>query len=144
MKRAFFFSIISLAGFFFYSCKQKKTLFETVSASHSNIQFTNTLEKHKAFGILYFLYYYNGGGVSIGDINNDGLPDIYFTANHKGGNKLYLNKGNFEFEDITEKAGVAGSSDWCTGSTMADGKRRGILVITSCGGSRHHNLEGQH
>ena len=117
-------------------------MFETVSSSHSNITFTNTLEKHKAFGILYFLYYYNGGGVSIGDINNDGLPDIYFTANHKGGNKLYLNKGNFEFEDITEKAGVSGSSDWCTGSTMADVNGDGLLDIYVCAVQGEHNLKG--
>src|SRR6201997_2383425 len=105
MKRSSLFSVVVLSGFFFYSCKPK-TLFESVPASHSNIRFTNTLEKHKAFGILYFLYYFNGGGVSTGDINNDGLPDIYFTANSKGHNKLYLNKGNFVFEDITDKAGV--------------------------------------
>ncbi|MGH2565738.1 MAG: FG-GAP repeat domain-containing protein, partial [Ginsengibacter sp.] len=82
MNKIFFPSIILLSALVFCSCKAK-TLFETIPASHSNIGFTNTLEKHKAFGILYFLYYYNGGGVSIGDINNDGLPDVYFTANHK-------------------------------------------------------------
>jgi hypothetical protein len=70
--------------------------------------------------ILYYLYYYNGGGVSAGDINNDGLTDVYFTANTLSGNKLYLNKGNFQFEDITEKAGVAGTNEWSSGTTMAD------------------------
>jgi hypothetical protein len=89
---------------FFISCHQPDTVFTSVSPSSTNIYFTNKLEKHKAFGILYYLYYYNGGGVATGDINNDGLPDIYFTANSKGGNKLYLNKGNFQFDDITEKS----------------------------------------
>ena len=105
--------------------------------------FTNTLEKHKAFGILYYLYYYNGGGVAIGDINNDGLPDIYFTANSQGDNKLYLNKGNFEFEDITEKAGVAGTSDWCTGVTMADVNGDGFLDIYVCAVQGEHGLKGR-
>ncbi|HEY8967726.1 MAG TPA: CRTAC1 family protein, partial [Puia sp.] len=141
MNKVCLFSVVFLLVLAFYSCKPK-TLFETVSASHSNINFTNTLEKHKAFGILYFLYYYNGGGVSIGDINNDGLPDIYFTANHKGGNKLYLNKGNFEFEDITEKAGVAGTSDWCTGSAMADVNGDGLLDIYVCAVQGEHHLKG--
>ena len=125
------------------SCHQSNTLFENLSPSKTNIHFTNTLEKHKAFGILYYLYYYNGGGVAIGDINNDGLPDIYFTANHKGGNKLYLNKGHFEFEDITEKAGVRGSSDWCTGVTMADVNGDGLMDIYVCAVQGEHNLHGR-
>ena len=113
----------------FVSCKSKPSLFTQVSPSQTNITFANNLEKKKDFSILYYLYYYNGGGVAIGDINNDGLPDIYFTANSKGNNKLYLNKGNFQFEDITNKAGVKGISDWCSGATMADVNADGFLDI---------------
>jgi enediyne biosynthesis protein E4 len=131
--------ILSLS---FVSCHKEEKLFIDLPPSKTNIHFTNTLEKHKAFGILYYLYYYNGGGVSIGDINNDGLPDIFFTANIKGGNKLYLNKGNFEFEDITDKAGVAGNSDWCTGATMADVNGDGLLDIYVCAVQGEHGLQG--
>ena len=127
----------------FTSCRRKEDFFINLPASKTNIDFTNELEKHKAFGILYYLYYYNGGGVAIGDINNDGLPDIYFTANNKGGNKLYLNKGNFEFEDITEKAGVAGNADWCTGVTMADVNGDGLLDIYVCAVQGEHGLHGR-
>lgn len=136
-----FCTVLSLA-LSFCSCRPNNALFEPVSEWHSNVHFTNTLEKHTAFGILYFLYYYNGGGVSIGDVNNDGLADVFFTANHRGGNKLYLNKGNFEFEDVTGKAGVAGTSDWCTGSTMADVNGDGLLDIYVCAVQGEHQLTG--
>src|SRR5687767_12750500 len=82
---------------------QPDTMFETMNASQTNIEFTNKPLKRPLFSILYYLYYYNGGGVATGDVNNDGLPDIYFTANDKGKNKLYINKGNFQFEDVTDK-----------------------------------------
>jgi hypothetical protein len=124
------------------SCSRQDKMFTRLSSSHTHIQFTNDLEKREGFGILYYLYYYNGGGVAIGDINNDGLPDIYFTANKKGGNKLYLNKGNFEFEDITDKAGVAGTSDWCTGATMADVNGDGLLDMYVCAVQGEHGLQG--
>lgn len=109
-------SIYTVIGFFvLISCSDglsgKKNQFRQVDAVSSGIHFTNTPTEKPHLNILYYLYYYNGGGVAAGDINNDGLIDLYFTANSKSGNKLYLNKGNFQFEDITEKAGVAGTSD---------------------------------
>ncbi len=139
------FAIIRLTffSFFFFSCHRADKLFVPLSPAKTNIGFENNLEKKDAFGILYYLYYYNGGGVAIGDINNDGLPDIYFTANSYGHNKLYLNKGNFEFEDITEKAGVAGTSDWCTGVTMADVNGDGLLDIYVCSVQGEHGLQGR-
>ena len=105
------------------------SFFVSLPESQTNVAFTNRLEKRKMLNILYYLYYYNGGGVATGDINNDGLDDLYFTANSKGNNKLYLNKGNFQFEDITAKAGVAGISDWGSGVTMADVNNDGFLDL---------------
>src|SRR6266487_5501762 len=126
----------------FISCHRSNTLFESLSASKTNIHFANNLERKKLFNILYYLYYYNGGGVATGDINNDGLPDIYFTANSKGHNKLYLNKGNLKFEDVTSKAGVAGNADWCSGVTMADVNGDGLLDIYVCAVSEKLGLKG--
>lgn len=136
---------ILLGGFFLaflFSCNQKPHLFESLPASKTNIHFSNTPVKKDLLSILYYLYYYNGGGVATGDINNDGLPDIYFTANSPGQNKLYLNKGNFEFEDITAKAGVAGSSDWCSGVSMADVNGDGLLDIYVSAVANAHGLKG--
>ena len=134
--------LLILSSVILTACNNSNTMFTSLESSKTHINFSNTLEKKKAFSILYYLYYYNGGGVSTGDINNDGLPDIYFTANSKGNNKLYLNKGNFEFEDITEKAGVKGISDWCTGSTMADVNGDGFLDIYVSTVSNKYELTG--
>lgn len=136
------FNIFLTSLCFFFSCKNPKSFFEELPASQTNIHFENKLEKRELFNILYYLYYYNGGGVATGDINNDGLPDIYFTANSKGNNKLYLNKGNFKFEDITNKAGVAGTADWCTGVTMADVNSDGFLDIYVSSVSNTYRLKG--
>ncbi len=130
------------AVFFSTSCNQPVQLFTVLSPSETNVHFENTLEQKPLFNILYYLYYYNGGGVATGDINNDGLPDIYFTANSKGNNKLYVNKGNFKFEDITAKAGVAGTSDWCTGVTMADVNGDGFLDIYLSSVNNRYGLKG--
>ena len=104
------------------SCRREPPappLFELVPPSESGVTFTNALPEDSAFNILNYLYYYNGGGVAVGDVNNDGLVDLYFTAN-LGANRLYLNKGNYRFEDVTARAGVADSVGWKTGVTMAD------------------------
>ena len=126
------------------SCQlfKKETLFTSQSSTKTHIDFNNQLVEKPGLSILYYLYFYNGGGVSTGDINNDGLPDIYFTANTKAGNKLYLNKGNFEFEDITEKSGVKGISDWASGVTMADVNGDGYLDIYVSTVSGRYGLTG--
>lgn len=125
------------------SCKQQHKPFEKIPSSQSHIDFVNHIDDRENLSILSYIYYYNGGGVAIGDVNNDNLPDIFFTANNKGGNKLYLNKGNFEFEDITDRAGVAGTSDWCSGATMADVNGDGLLDIYVCAIANAHGLKGQ-
>jgi len=126
------------------ACKSdpEKNLFTEVLSSHSKIYFENTLEDSKSLNALDYMYFYDGGGVSVGDINNDGLTDIYFTSN-KNANKLYLNKDNFIFEDITKSAGVSGKSDWNTGTVMADVNGDGLLDIYVCAVVGIFGFEGQ-
>ncbi|WP_062058679.1 VCBS repeat-containing protein [Aquimarina longa] len=107
------------------------TLFEMVPESHSTVNFKNTVEETLYFNFLNYSYIYNGGGVAVGDIDNDGLEDIYFTSN-QGTNKLYLNKGNFIFEDITKKAGVTDDKGWSTGVSMVDINADGWLDMYVC------------
>ncbi len=92
--------------FIFSSCDDKK-LFIAVSSEHSGIHFNNQLTETDSINILDFENVYNGGGVGIGDFNNDGLPDVYFTGNMVS-NKLYLNKGQLKFEDVTKEAAADG------------------------------------
>ena len=108
--------------------KPTHTHFQLLESAATGVNFINAVEDRNDFNVLSYRNFYNGGGVAIGDINNDGLPDLYFTANLNQ-NKLYLNKGNFQFEDITEKAGVAGTKAWSTGVVMADVNADGWLDI---------------
>jgi len=116
------------------------TLFEALPTSHTGIDFQNTLTNSEEFNIFNYRNFYNGGGVAIGDINNDNLPDLYVIAN-QGPNKLYLNKGDrngepFTFEDITDQAGVAGTKSWSTGATFADVNGDGLLDLYVCNAGR--------
>ena len=128
------------------SCGQEdEHLFTQLSASNTGIDFVNELALSEDFDVFRYRNYYNGGGVAIGDINGDSLPDVYLTANMQP-NRLYLNKGNFEFEDITQTAGVSGSKAWSTGVSMADVNGDGLLDIYVCnsgdvyGGERENEL----
>ena len=129
------------------SCGKKENglLFTHLSDNETGIHFTNELIITEDFDVFRYRNYYNGGGVAIGDVNNDGLPDVYLTANMHP-NKLYLNKGNFQFEDVTESARVGGSKVWSTGVSMADVNGDGWLDIYVCnsgdvkGGKRENEL----
>ncbi|SKB80065.1 Repeat domain-containing protein [Salegentibacter salinarum] len=136
---------------FFIACADDKTendlpaekenqeaLFSKMPAAETGIYFENKITNTKDFNIFRYRNFYNGAGVGIGDINNDGLPDIYLTSN-LGKNKLYLNKGDFKFEDITESSGTAGTKNWSTGVSMVDINHDGLLDIYV---SNAGNIEG--
>jgi len=114
----------------FLSCK-KSPLFQQIPSSHSGIHFNNLITETDSINPLDLVNIYNGSGVGIGDFNNDGLPDIYFTGNMVS-NKLYLNKGDFKFEDITDKAGVGGLGRWGRGVAIVDINNDGLPDIYVC------------
>jgi enediyne biosynthesis protein E4 len=121
------------------SCKQQqkvKPLFELVE--NSGIEFINKVQDNDTINILNYRNFYNGGGVATGDINNDGLADVFFTAN-QGSNKLFLNKGNFKFENISAKAGFTVKQQFSTGVVMADVNADGWLDIFVCNAGSMHN-----
>ncbi|SFF48338.1 VCBS repeat-containing protein [Thermoflexibacter ruber] len=121
-----------------FSCQQKSIqdipqdkLFSLIPKTVTGIDFKNEVEGSKEMNIFSYRNFYNGGGVGIGDVNNDGLPDIYLTANMKE-NKLFLNLGNWRFKDITKEAGVEGKKSWSTGVAMVDINGDGLLDIYVC------------
>ena len=144
--------IVIITTLFFFGCTEKKEVaiekaaiyFETVPSDSSGIKFSNDLQHLNDLNIIEYLYYYNGGGVAVGDINNDGLEDIYLSANQTS-DKLYLNLGGLKFKDITKEAGMAMDSTWSTGVTMEDINNDGLLdiYVSKVGdykGLKAHNL----
>jgi hypothetical protein len=135
------FVFVAMGVLCFFSCTDKKTidnstppadaLFQLMPTAQTGIDFTNKVVDNKEMNVFKYRNFYNGGGVAIGDVNNDGKPDIFFTSN-QGSNKLYINKGDWKFEDVTEKAGVKGIHKWHTGVTMVDINGDGWLDIYVC------------
>jgi hypothetical protein len=116
------------------SYAQPQPLFKLLSSKETNVKFSNDINETESLNVLSYEYFYNGGGVAVGDINNDGLPDLMFTGNMKS-NKLYLNMGHMKFKDITNDASadLGGRQDsWKTGVTMADVNGDGLLDIYIC------------
>lgn len=141
MKQVYFFcfGILLLVS----SCRRAKpTLFEQIPSSHSGIHFNNLITENDSINPIDNAYVYNGGGVGVGDFNNDGLPDLYFTGNMVA-NKLYINKGDFKFEDVTEVAGVDGMGRWGRGIAVIDINNDGLLDMYICNSLLKDSLKRQ-
>ena len=137
------YSSLILLPFYLVSCNNIDSRFEKKLSDHTGISFQNTLSYTEDFNPYTYRNFFNGGGVALGDINNDGLIDIYFTGNIVD-NALYLNKGNWEFDDITDFAGVSCKDNWSTGATFVDINQDGLLdlYVTKSGkpgGENRHN-----
>src|SRR6185437_6728657 len=126
--RLLFFALSSL---WLFACNHPDTLFQHIPSSRSGITFNNKITENDSINPLDVVNIYNGGGVGIGDLNNDGLPDIFFTCNMVPC-RLYLNKGNFKFEDVTETAGVEGLGRWARGVSLIDINNDGLMDIYIC------------
>ncbi len=125
------FVLVAMAG----GCTDEPDwLFERLDAGRTGVDFVNAITQDDTLmNPLDFFYVYNGGGVGVGDVNNDGWPDLYFTGNTVG-NRLYLNQGDFRFEDVTAAAGVAAEGAWSTGVALVDINQDGLLDIYVCVG----------
>ncbi len=129
----------------FASCRtDERTLFTTLQPSASGVEFVNKVEETPEINILSYEYTYNGGGVAAADFNNDGLCDLYFTGNAVS-NKLYINRGDLKFEDVTEQSGTGGRAQWKTGVTAVDVNGDGWMDIYVCysGPDTTYNLSNQ-
>jgi hypothetical protein len=118
-----FFIVVCLA-----SCHNKETLFRVTSSKHTGIHFANTIVENDSVNPIDLTNIYNGGGIGVGDFNNDGLEDLYFTGNQVA-NRLYINKGNLRFEEVTDAANVSGEGKWCRGASVVDINNDGLPDI---------------
>lgn len=116
-------------------------LLTKISADYSGLDFANLVNEDAQHSIISYIYYYNGGGVAVGDVNNDGLSDLFFVSN-MGENKLYLNKGNLKFENVSKKANIKGDANWQTGATMVDINNDGLMDIYVCAVSELLDFKG--
>ena len=133
--------ILIAVTFLVYSCNnisrdsenkiEEKPLFTELNSTQTGIYFVNVLKENKNFNIVFYEYLYNGGGVAVGDINNDGLPDLFFTSTMKN-NALYVNQGGLRFTDISQTAGIDKHTGLCTGVEMVDINNDGWLDIFIC------------
>ncbi|MET0637438.1 MAG: VCBS repeat-containing protein [Chitinophagaceae bacterium] len=114
-----------------FGCSRPEKMFEKLSPGTTGVNFVNTITEDREHNVFTYQYYYNGNGVAVGDVNGDGLADLFFTGNQTP-SRLYLNKGNLKFEDITTTAGVAGKNAWRTGANMVDINGDGLLDIYVC------------
>lgn len=127
--------LLVLFSYLFQNCDDQKTGFKILSASKTGLTFNNQIIESDSFNVLAFEYIYNGGGVGVGDLNNDGLMDIFFAGNMVS-SALYLNQGGLRFEDVTQAAGVTTTS-WCTGVAVVDINHDGLLDIYVCTAQPH-------
>ncbi len=142
--------LLVIGGLSLTHCQPKKTAsgtseprrFELMKPEQTGVTFVNRLTERTDLNIFNYLYMYNGAGVAAGDVNNDGLCDLFFTSNQEK-NALYLNRGNFKFEDITDKAEVGGRYGWTTGAAMADVNGDGLLDVYISKVSGHPGLQGK-
>ena len=134
--------ILSLILLVHASCRPDyDPLFRDLTPEETGLHFSNTLSYSEEFNIIDFLYYYDGGGVAVGDINNDGLTDIYLVSN-EGNNGLFLNLGDMRFRDITGSAGLESPGLWKSGVTMADINGDGLLDIYQCRLGNYKSVTG--
>jgi hypothetical protein len=133
----YYYILFIIIGMSVSSCKDKDkdretpALFQVLDAKQTGLDFTNTLKATKEFNMFNYMYFYNGGGVGAGDFNNDGLIDLFFSSN-QGDNKLYINKGQLRFEDVTTHAKIPQDNGWSTGVSVVDINNDGLLDIYVC------------
>jgi hypothetical protein len=140
--KIFFGTCICFISCCLIACNNKRTLFQQIQSSHSGITFNNTIVENDSINPLNLVNMYNGGGVGIGDFNNDGWQDVYFAGNRVPC-RLYLNKGSFKFEDITDRAGVNGLGRWAKGAAVVDINNDGLMDIYICNSIYKDSLRRQ-